>query len=89
MTDQVSEREEAKKGEFVEVTLGINDQPVQTKSVTAGKTTVAALRKELGVDAAMVLYLVHGNERKTLDDADPIHVKAGMHFEAIGGGGVS
>lgn len=71
------------------VTLGIDDQPPQPKVVPAGSTLVCTLKSELGVDPAAVLYLVHGERRTPLDNSQTIDVESGMHFEAIGGGGVS
>lgn len=59
------------------------------KTVPAGSMTVAQLKQELGVDPADVLYLKKGSERILLADHETIDVKSGMHFEAIGGGGVS
>jgi hypothetical protein len=59
------------------------------KTVPAGTMTVERLKRELGVDPADVLYLLHGKERRVLADHESIEVKSGMHFEAIGGGGVS
>ncbi len=61
----------------------------EQKTVSAGETTVDRLKAELGVDSTDVLYLVHGNGRMVLADHEAIDVKSGMHFEAIGGGGVS
>jgi hypothetical protein len=71
------------------VTLGIDDQPPQAKVVAAGQTVVSMLKSELGVDSTTVLYLVHGQRRTVLDNSQTIDVESGMHFEAIGGGGVS
>jgi hypothetical protein len=92
MADEIGEREreeEQEEKKQVSVTLGINDDPVVTKTVSAGRTVVTALKVELGVDAAVVLYLVDGKQRRLLDNSETIKVKEGMHFEAIGGGGVS
>ncbi len=80
---------ETKQEKIAHVTLGLNDAPPQPKSVTAGETLVSRLKTELGVDQALILYLVHGQQRKVLDNSQTIDVESGMHFEAIGGGGVS
>lgn len=72
------------KEKVAHVKLG--DDP---KTVPAGTMTVQQLKVELGVDPADVLYLKKGNERTLLADHESIEVKSGMHFEAIGGGGVS
>jgi hypothetical protein len=72
------------KAKLAHVKLG--DEP---RTVSAGETTVERLKAELGVDPTDVLYLIHGNGRNVLADHEPIDVKSGMHFEAIGGGGVS
>lgn len=72
------------KEKLAHVKLG--DDP---KTVPAGTMTVQQLKVELGVDAADVLYLKKGHERTLLSDHESIDVKSGMHFEAIGGGGVS
>jgi hypothetical protein len=77
------------KTKVAHVTLGIDDQPPQPRTVPAGDTKVSDLKAELGVDLAVVLYLVHGQKRKVLDNGQTIDVESGMHFEAIGGGGVS
>jgi hypothetical protein len=61
----------------------------EAKVVNAGETTVSVLKQELRVDPADVLWLVKGNERRPLADHETINVESGMHFEAIGGGGVS
>lgn len=61
----------------------------EAKIIPAGMMTVAQLKQELGVDPADVLYLKKGNKRVLLADHETIDVKSGMHFEAIGGGGVS
>jgi hypothetical protein len=61
----------------------------EAKAVPAGTMTVQQLKVELGVDPADVLYLKKGNECTLLADHESIEVKSGMHFEAIGGGGVS
>lgn len=66
------------------VKLGTED-----KTVPAGETIVSVLKSELGVPETDVLWLVHGNERRPLGDDETIDVKSGLHFEAIGGGGVS
>jgi hypothetical protein len=72
------------KEKLAHVKLG--DAPV---TVPAGTTTVAVLKRELGIDPADVLYLVHGSKRTLLADHESIDVESGMHFEAISGGGVS
>lgn len=77
------------KPKLAHVTVGINDGPVQHKSIPAGETVAAVLKTELGVDPAVVLYLLHGKTRQLLNDNQTVEVKSGMHFEAIGGGGVS
>ena len=79
----------AGKDKLAHVTLGVNDAEPQEKTVPAGATLVSQLKTELGVDLALVLYLVHGQKRKLLDNSETIEVESGMHFEAIGGGGVS
>lgn len=61
----------------------------EEKTVPAGETVVSVLKTELGVAADAVLWFVHGNERRPLGDDETIDVKSGLHFEAIGGGGVS
>jgi hypothetical protein len=61
----------------------------EEKTVPVGETIVSVLKTELGVAADAVLWLVHGNERRPLGDEETIDVKSGLHFEAIGGGGVS
>jgi hypothetical protein len=71
------------------VTLGIDEQPPVSKVVPAGETKVSVLKNELGVDPTAVLYLVHGKERRVLDDSETLDVESGMHFEAIGGGKAS
>jgi len=73
-----------KKEKLAHVKLG-DDR----KTVPAGTMTVEQLKRELGVDPADVLYLLHRKERTVLADHESIEVKSGMHFEAIGGGGVS
>ena len=59
------------------------------RTIPAGPTAVVDLKRELGVAETDVLYLIHGHERQVLGDDEVIDVKSGMHFEAIGGGGVS
>jgi hypothetical protein len=71
------------------VTLGIDEQPPVPKVVPPGDTKVSVLKEELGVDATAVLYLVHGKERRVLDDSEKLDVESGMHFEAITGGKAS
>jgi hypothetical protein len=71
------------------VTLGIDEQPPVPKVIPAGDTKVSVLKKELGVDATVVLYLLHGTERRVLDDSETLDVESGMHFEAITGGKAS
>ncbi len=71
------------------VTLGIDDKPIEKKTIPAGETRVSALKKELGVPESVVLYLVHNHRRRVLDDAETINVESGMHFEAITGGKAS
>jgi hypothetical protein len=83
------DKEHDGRGKVAHVTLGVNDAPPQEKTVPAGETLVSRLKTELGVDLALVLYLVHGQKRKLLDNSETIEVESGMHFEAIGGGGVS
>jgi len=77
------------KPKLAHVTLGIDDQPPQPKTVPAGNTLVSQLKTQLGVDLAAVLYLLHGQKRTPLDNSQTIDVESGMHFEAIHGGGVS
>jgi len=71
------------------VTLGIDEQPPVEKVIPAGDTKVTVLKKELDVDSKAVLYLVHGAERRVLEDSETLDVKSGMHFEAITGGKAS
>jgi hypothetical protein len=59
------------------------------RTIPAGPTVVRTLKEELGVDPAAVLYLVHGKDRQPLGNEETVDVKSGLHFEAIGGGGVS
>jgi hypothetical protein len=77
------------KPQEAHVTLGIDEQPPVPKVVPAGETKVILLKKELGVEPTAVLYLVHGKERRVLDDSETLDVESGMHFEAIGGGKAS
>ena len=61
------------------VTLGIDDKPPVDKTIPAGETKVTVLKQELGVSDTAVLYLVHGKERRVLDDSETLDVKSGMH----------
>ncbi len=61
----------------------------QEHEVPAGPTLVSVLKQELGVDPTFVLYLIHGQERRVLGDAETIDVESGQHFEAVPGGAVS
>lgn len=70
------------------VTLGKGKDTV-AKTIPAGPTPVPTLKNELGVDAASVLYLRHGNDKRVLGDEETVDVENGMHFEAVEGGGVS
>jgi hypothetical protein len=76
--------ETAQKQKLAHVKLG-----EEAKQVPAGPTIVRNLKAALGVAETDVLYLVHGRERRVLGDDETIEVKSGLHFEAIGGGGVS
>jgi hypothetical protein len=71
------------------VTVQIDDGDPIPKEVPAGNTQVLLLKAELGVAADSVLWLVHGQVRKPYDNSETIDVANGMHFEAIGGGGIS
>ena len=57
--------------------------------IPAGDTVVSFLKAELGVDPAVTLFLMVGGKRTPLANDQVIDVRSGMHFEAIGGGGVS
>ncbi len=59
------------------------------REVPAGPTVVSELKRELQVNPAFVLFLIHGHEKRPLGDAETIDVKSGLHFEAVPGGGVS
>jgi hypothetical protein len=59
------------------------------KVVPAGDTLVSVLKIELGVSETDVLWLIEGHKRRPLGDQETIDVHSGLHFEAIGGGGVS
>jgi hypothetical protein len=59
------------------------------KVVPAGPTVVSVLKEELGVPATDVLWLISGHGRRPLGDEETLDVENGLHFEAIGGGGVS
>ena len=61
----------------------------EERTVPAGSTVVSALKAELGVDPAQTLFLKDHGKREPLANEQVIDVKSGMHFEAIGGGGVS
>jgi hypothetical protein len=61
----------------------------EEKVVPAGETVVSVLKTELGVAETDVLWLVKGQERRPLGDQESLDVRSGLHFEAIGGGGVS
>ena len=79
---------DATKQQEAHVILGQGDTTIP-KTVPAGETLVTALKRELSVDAADVLWLIKGKQRTLLADDMTIDVESGMHFEAIGGGGVS
>src|SRR5260370_4846463 len=74
------------KPKTAEVFLEIDDEGEVTKEVKkevpAGDTQVSQLKVELGVPADATLWLVKP-ERKQLVHTDSIHLKSGMHFEAI------
>lgn len=89
MSDKAMDEVLGRDGTVAHVTLGINDAPPQEKTVPAGETVVSTLKTELGVDLTLVLYLVHGQKRRPLGNFETVDVESGMHFEAIGGGGVS
>jgi hypothetical protein len=61
----------------------------EERVVPAGETLVSVLKTELGVPETDVLWLVKGHERRPLGDQEMIDIRSGLHFEAIGGGGVS
>jgi hypothetical protein len=61
----------------------------EERTVPAGETVVSVLKIELGVDAAKTLFLKEHGKREPLANEQVIDVESGMHFEAIGGGGVS
>jgi hypothetical protein len=61
----------------------------EPKAVPAGETMVSVLKTELDVPETDVLWLIEGQVRRPLGDQETIDVRSGMHFEAIGGGGVS
>lgn len=61
----------------------------EKRELSAGLRSVAALKSELGVDPAFVLFLVEGRTRRPLADHEQIDVKNGLRFEAVPGGGVS
>jgi hypothetical protein len=81
--------ENGKHDQVAHVTIGVDDQAPQQRDIPEGDTAVSTLKSELGVDGAAVLYLKQGNRRKPLDNSQSLDVEDGMHFEAIGGGGVS
>lgn len=84
--EQTKSRDKAK---LAQVTVSIEGGEAQHKTVPAGETQVSQLKVELGAAAESVLWLVHGHTRKPLDNSESIDVESGMHFEAIGGGGIS
>jgi hypothetical protein len=77
------------KGAVAHVTVQIDDGEPTPKEVRTGDTPVIELKQELGIATDSVLWLVHGQERKPYDNSETLDVKNGMHFEAIGGGGIS
>lgn len=61
----------------------------ETRVVPAGTTVVSELKEELRVDAAQSLFLKDHGKRRLLANDEVVDVKDGMHFESLGGGGVS
>ena len=57
--------------------------------IPAGPTVVSTIKAELGVDPAWSLFVKDHGKRRLLADDEIVHVKNGLHFEAIPGGGVS
>ena len=62
----------------------------QTKyELPAGPMKVSDLKVEFGVPASETLFEKVGGKRVPLANEQTIQLTNGMHFEAIGGGGVS
>jgi hypothetical protein len=80
MVDQLAQAHPA----VAHVKLGKED-----RTVPAGETVVSVLKSELGVDPAQTLFLKDHGKRVPLANEQVIDIVSGMHFESIGGGGVS
>jgi hypothetical protein len=61
----------------------------EARVIPAGSTVVSKLKEELGVDAAQSLFMKDRGKRRLLANDEVVDVKDGMHFESLGGGGVS
>jgi hypothetical protein len=85
---KVSNEQAAVKKQLVNVFL--NTDAGQTKfELPAGPIKVSDLKAEFGVPEAETLFEKVGGKRAPLANEQTIELKNGMHFEAIGGGGVS
>lgn len=80
MVDQKAQSKQA----VAHVKLG-----TETRTLAAGDMLVSQLKVALGVDPADTLFEKVGGKRVPLANEQTITVKSGMHFEAMGGGGVS
>jgi hypothetical protein len=84
MTDQQTASQKSSAIVFLRTDAG-----EEKHEVPAGATRVFDLKVELGVPAAETLFEKVTGRRVPLANEQTIEVKNGLHFEAIGGGGVS
>jgi hypothetical protein len=85
---KVSDEQAAVKKELVNVFL--KTDVGQTKyELPAGPIEVSDLKTEFGVPEAETLFQKVAGKRAPLANEQTIELENGMHFEAIGGGGVS
>ena len=65
------------------------DTGQQKFELPASPIQVSDLKALLGVPEAETLFEKDGGKRIPLADGQTVNIKPGMHFEALGGGGVS
>lgn len=84
MTDQQVAAKKTTVNVFLKTDAG------QTKyELPAGPIAVVDLKVALGIPASETLFEKVGGKRVPLANEQTIELSNGMHFEAIGGGGVS